>query len=97
MYDFKLRPKPTAEENQRAAGFLLTVAEVLDAAHAQGRQARPPKPKNFPGGFVVREAGDVPPPAGRVPVPGSKPPANPHKSPENIGNAGSRFLPILHA
>jgi hypothetical protein len=54
MYDFKLRPKPTTEENQRTAGLLLAVAEAVQAVHAHGRQARPPKPKNFPGGFVVR-------------------------------------------
>ena len=60
MFDFMLGPKPTAEETQRTAGLLLTVAEALDAAHTQGRRARPPKPKNFPGGFVLEPpaAGD---------------------------------------
>ena len=59
MYDFELRPKPTAEKNQRAAKVALILTEGLRAAHAQGLATRPPKPVNFPGGYVLgrREEG----------------------------------------
>ena len=58
MYDFKLRPKPTAEENQRAAQLVLVVSEGLRVAHAQGLASRPPKPANFPRGFVLGTPGE---------------------------------------